>query len=141
MDQLSNYIDRFCMILNAKNLWRLLDLYPRLYVVSATKASEANEVTKWLFVIHLIKCSLLLKKSAVFPFQVLEPQPWKCYRTASRRMRKLNQPDFEKIEELRFQGAEVLKFIDRTCVENGFERVSELGETHWSRPIWVYSSK
>ena len=34
-------------------------------------------------------------------FVLVEPQPWKCYQTAARRMRKLGQEEFEQMKHLK----------------------------------------
>jgi len=70
-------------------------------------------------------------------YLVLEPQPWKCYRTASRRMRKLKQPDFGHLKEMEAQSEEQLRqFIDKLCRQNGFRQLKVFGETaNWKRRI------
>ena len=40
------------------------------------------------------------KVSRLADLVLLEPQPWKCYRTAARRMRKLGQPEFAHLRTL-----------------------------------------
>lgn len=67
---------------------------------------------------------------------VLEAQPWKCYRTAARRMRKLKQPSFHHLETMRCKSQEELdEFMDQVFKECGLEVIKQLGETEWNRKI------
>ena len=76
-------------------------------------------------------------------FLILEPQPWKCYRTASRRMRKLKQPDFEHLKLMKPQSEDDLQeFIEQLCCDNGFKRVEVFGQTeNWKRRIILYQRR
>jgi len=73
-------------------------------------------------------------------YLVLEPQPWKCYRTASRRMRKLKLPDFEQLKGLRAQSEDQLQdFMASLCTQNGFRQVAVFGETsNWKRRVILF---
>ena len=80
-------------------------------------------------------CQRLTKTGGLL---VLEPQPWKCYMTAARRMRKLNQPKFEHLESISHRQDQLLPHIIKTCETAGFHLVCTLGETHWKRPIYLF---
>ena len=82
-------------------------------------------------------CQRLTKSEGLL---VLEPQPWKCYMTAARRMRKLNQPKFEHLELISHRQDKLLPHIIKTCETAGFKLICTLGETHWKRPIYLFSS-
>ena len=82
-------------------------------------------------------CQRLTKTGGLL---VLEPQPWKCYMTAARRMRKLNQPKFEHLESISHRQDKLLPHIIKTCETAGFKLVCTLGETHWKRPIYLFKS-
>ena len=68
-------------------------------------------------------------------FLLLEPQPWKCYQTAARRMRKLGQQEFEKMKELEIRGPGVEEEIVRMCKDEEMIVEVEFGETKWNRKL------
>jgi len=76
-------------------------------------------------------------------YLVIEPQPWKCYRTASRRMRKLKLPDFDQLQKMEPQSEEELRiFMDGLCTQNGFRQIAVFGETeNWKRRIILYEKQ
>jgi SAM-dependent methyltransferase len=70
---------------------------------------------------------------------VLEPQPWKCYMTAKRRMVKLKQSEFQHFEQIcEHRNEKLLPHIISLCKNAGFKWLSTLGETNWKRPIMVF---
>jgi len=71
---------------------------------------------------------------------VLEPQPWKCYRTASRRMRRSHQQDFQHIENIQYKCDKLLPFIIKQCEESGLKNVCSFGQTGWKRSIMLFKS-
>ncbi|CAB4064538.1 unnamed protein product [Lepeophtheirus salmonis] len=79
------------------------------------------------------KCSMLGL------YLILEPQPWKCYQTAARRMRIHKQPEFE--EKKKFKGADqewLTGFIDEITSKNGFKTIKHFGKTEWKRSVILY---
>lgn len=73
-------------------------------------------------------------------YLVLEPQPWKCYRTASRRMRRSQQPEFEHLEQISCKSEKLLPYIINQCEKAGFETIYQFGETNWKRKIILFKS-
>ena len=73
-------------------------------------------------------------------YLVLEPQPWKCYRNASRRMRRSHEPDFEHIESIEHKSDTLLPFIIAQCEKVGFLNIYNFGETSWKRPILLFQA-
>ena len=73
-------------------------------------------------------------------YLVLEPQPWKCYRTASRRMRKANKPDFAHLEKIESKCEKLYPFILEECEKVGFKNVANFGETGWKRQIMLFKA-
>ncbi len=69
---------------------------------------------------------------------VLEPQPWKCYQTAARRMRKLNRPPFKHLDQITERKEKLLPHIVTMCESQGFSKLEVLGETSWKRPIMLF---
>ena len=72
---------------------------------------------------------------------LLEPQPWKCYQTAARRMRKLSQPEFEHMSAMKHTGEKLEPFIKSICDSQGFKIVKELGVTNWKRKLLHFKNK
>ena len=94
-------------------------------------------VTMWIHLNHGDKglrtfINLLCSQTR---FLLLEPQPWKCYQTAARRMRKLGKPEFEKMKDLEIRGPGVEQGIIEMCKEEGMVVEVEFGETRWNRKL------
>ena len=94
-------------------------------------------VTMWIHLNHGDKglrtfINLLCRQTR---FLLLEPQPWKCYQTAARRMRKLGKPEFEKMKDLEIRGPGVEQGILEMCKEEGMVVEVEFGETQWNRKL------
>ena len=68
---------------------------------------------------------------------LLEPQPWKCYMNAARRMRKLNQAAFEHLDKIKHRQSDLEPFVLNICKEQDFVIVKQLGETSWKRRIYL----
>ncbi|XP_003739521.1 probable RNA methyltransferase CG11342 [Galendromus occidentalis] len=74
-------------------------------------------------------------------FLVIEPQTWKCYRNASRRMRKEKKAFFQDIDELCWKN-DILEKIDEFLQEDCDMRVErKFGITPWGRPITMYRTR
>lgn len=68
---------------------------------------------------------------------IVEPQPWKCYMTAMKRMRKSGKT-FEKFKELKVRN-DVEDWIQATLVQNGlFKVIFQTSPTQWNRKICFY---
>lgn len=68
---------------------------------------------------------------------VVEPQPWKCYLTAVRRLRRSGKT-FEKFKELKVRN-NVETWIQDTLLRNGlFALIFETTPTQWNRKISFY---
>lgn len=72
---------------------------------------------------------------------VLEPQPWKCYMTAARRMRKLKQPKFHYLDDIQHRQEALLPYMNDLCQKAGFSLVEKLGQTNWDRQILLYKPR
>ena len=73
-------------------------------------------------------------------YLVLEPQPWKCYRTASRRMRRSHEPDFPYIDSIEHKCDKLLPYLIKQCEKAGFTKVCTFGETSWKRQILLFKA-
>ncbi|XP_060516705.1 probable RNA methyltransferase CG11342 [Cylas formicarius] len=71
---------------------------------------------------------------------VIEPQPWKCYRTAVRRF-KLSNSTFPKYSEIKIRGdieQRIELYLQNEC---DCTKVLESGRTEWGRKIMVFKLK
>ena len=74
-------------------------------------------------------------------FLVIEPQTWKCYRNASRRMRKEKKTWFQDIDKLCWKN-DILEKIDEFIQKDCDMRVErKFGITPWGRPITMYRAR
>jgi len=71
---------------------------------------------------------------------LLEPQPWKCYQTAARRMRKLGSEKFPAMENLTMRGEQLEPGLLHTARECGLEELRRFGETKWNRKLILFKS-
>lgn len=83
--------------------------------------------------IFLEKCSKMAKTL------VVEPQPWKCYQTAVRRMKRANKEQFfTHFKSLEWR-SDVEDQIERFLVEClGRKKICETEKTKWKRKICVF---
>ena len=71
---------------------------------------------------------------------LIEPQPYKCYKTAVRRMKRANCDAFPHFEDLQWKqnvDQEIISFIVENC---DMTLVEILGETEWDRKICFFTA-
>lgn len=74
-------------------------------------------------------------------YLVIEPQPWKCYRTAVRRAKRANQQPFEHYDKLEIRG-NVTEFISSYLTEMcNMTKIVHAGTTQWDREICLFSKQ
>ncbi|XP_011643723.1 probable RNA methyltransferase CG11342 isoform X2 [Pogonomyrmex barbatus] len=72
---------------------------------------------------------------------VVEPQPWRCYRNASRRLRRAKSEDFPLLKELKYTGdpsKHIENILTRLC---DFRRVTVTAGNDWGRMLLIYERK
>lgn len=94
-------------------------------------------VTMWVHINHGDEGlkELVRRVSAMARFVLLEPQPWKCYQTAARRMRKLGKEEFQQLKNLELRGPGVDLQIVQLFKDSGMQLVKDFGESKWSRKL------
>ncbi|NXA92629.1 BN3D2 methyltransferase, partial [Melanocharis versteri] len=99
-------------------------------------------VTMWIHLNHgdrgLLEFLALL--ASLCTFLLVEPQPWKCYRAAARRLRRLGRADFEHFRSLRINGdmaASITRILTQDCA---MELVCSFGSTSWDRSLLLFKS-
>lgn len=72
---------------------------------------------------------------------VVEPQKWRCYKTAERRLRRANAGDFPLIDSISCKG-NVEKHVDDLITGVcRFERIFVSEENQWGRRLYIYQRK
>ncbi|NXL84775.1 BN3D2 methyltransferase, partial [Alectura lathami] len=99
-------------------------------------------VTMWIHLNHgdsgLVEFLALL--SSLCRYLLVEPQPWKCYRAAARRLRKLGRNDFDHFRSLAINGdmaERITQILTRDCA---MELVCCFGSTSWDRSLLLFKS-
>ncbi|NXX35030.1 BN3D2 methyltransferase, partial [Nicator chloris] len=99
-------------------------------------------VTMWIHLNHgdggLLEFLALL--ASLCTFLLVEPQPWRCYRAAARRLRRLGRRDFEHFRSLRINGdmaQSVTRILTQDCA---MELVCSFGSTSWDRSLLLFKS-
>ena len=97
-------------------------------------------VTMWIHVNHGDeKFKEFLKYiSSMAKYIIMEPQPYKCYRNASRRMRKLKCATFPHMDDIEWKINVDKKIDEYLKQECELDCVKHLGTTDWDRYINVY---
>ncbi|XP_004863068.1 pre-miRNA 5'-monophosphate methyltransferase [Heterocephalus glaber] len=86
----------------------------------------------WEFLAHL---------SSLCCYLLVEPQPWKCYRAAARRLRKLGLHDFDHFRSLAIQGDMANQIVQILTQDHGMELVCCFGNTSWDRSLLLFKAK
>lgn len=100
-------------------------------------------VTMWIHLNHgdsgLKQFLELVSKNT--HFLLVEAQLWKCYRSASRRMRRSNEAEFQDLDSLGMNvnvEDNIHDFLQGRC---GLEVVECFGQTQWGRKVTLYQRK
>ncbi|KAM5288747.1 RNA 5'-monophosphate methyltransferase [Ctenodactylus gundi] len=86
----------------------------------------------WEFLAHL---------SSLCHYLLVEPQPWKCYRAAARRLRKLGLHDFDHFHSLTIRGDMANQIVQILTQDHGMELVCCFGNTSWDRSLLLFKAK
>ncbi|KAL6112568.1 bcdin3d [Pungitius sinensis] len=97
-------------------------------------------VTMWVHLNHgdggLLQ--LLSRLASISQHLLLEAQPWKCYRSAARRLRKLGRSDFDHFKSLRIRGDVAERARQHLETQCGMELVQSFGSTTWDRKLLLF---
>lgn len=86
----------------------------------------------WEFLAHL---------SSLCHYLLVEPQPWKCYRAAARRLRKLGLHDFDHFHSLAIRGDMTNQIVQILTQDHGMELICCFGNTSWDRSLLFFRAK
>ncbi|MCI4390269.1 hypothetical protein PGIGA_G00120660 [Pangasianodon gigas] len=100
-------------------------------------------VTMWVHLNHgdAALLAFLSRLASVCECLLLEAQPWKCYRSAARRLRKLGRRDFDHFKTLEIRGdmaAHAKEHLEKKC---GMELVQSFGSTSWDRSLLLFKRR
>ncbi|XP_016107251.1 pre-miRNA 5'-monophosphate methyltransferase-like [Sinocyclocheilus grahami] len=100
-------------------------------------------VTMWVHLNHgdAAFLSLLSRLASLCEFLLLEAQPWKCYRSAARRLRKLGRSDFDHFKTLEIRGdtaAHAREHLEKQC---SMDLVQSFGNTTWDRSLLLFKRR
>uniref|UniRef100_A0A8C1Z242 RNA methyltransferase n=1 Tax=Cyprinus carpio TaxID=7962 RepID=A0A8C1Z242_CYPCA len=100
-------------------------------------------VTMWVHLNHgdAAFLSLLSRLASLCEFLLLEAQPWKCYRSAARRLRKLGRSDFDHFKTLEIRGdmaAHAREHLEKQC---SMDLVQSFGNTAWDRSLLLFKRR
>uniref|UniRef100_A0A0A9Z113 RNA methyltransferase n=4 Tax=Lygus hesperus TaxID=30085 RepID=A0A0A9Z113_LYGHE len=82
--------------------------------------------------------SSLSSVSTISKALVVEPQPWRCYRAAVRRMKRSGAPPFEMFDKLRSRSGvedDIVVFLETRC---HMRKVFETSRTSWGRKLIIF---
>ncbi|XP_064162712.1 pre-miRNA 5'-monophosphate methyltransferase [Anguilla rostrata] len=100
-------------------------------------------VTMWVHLNHgdAALLELLGRLASLSDHLLLEAQPWKCYRSAARRLRKLGRRDFDHFKTLEIRGdiaERAREHLERQC---GMELLRSFGSTSWDRKLLLFGRR
>ncbi|XP_038608393.1 RNA 5'-monophosphate methyltransferase [Tachyglossus aculeatus] len=82
--------------------------------------------------------ALLARLASLCRFLLVEPQPWRCYRAAARRLRRLGRRDFDHFGSLAIRGDMAQSVARILTGELGMELHSCFGTTPWDRSLLLF---
>ncbi|XP_076768186.1 RNA 5'-monophosphate methyltransferase [Arvicanthis niloticus] len=100
-------------------------------------------VTMWIHLNHGDRglCEFLAHISSLCSYLLLEPQPWKCYRAAARRLRKLGLHNFDHFHSLAIRGDMASQIVRILTQDYGMELARCFGNTSWDRSLLLFRAK
>ncbi|XP_075706192.1 RNA 5'-monophosphate methyltransferase [Rhinoderma darwinii] len=100
-------------------------------------------VTMWIHLNHgdngLVE--FLNRLKTLCDYILIEPQPWKCYRSAARRLRKLGRQDFDHFHTLSIRGNMAKRITKLLTKDGSCELIHRFGKTSWDRSILLFQIK
>lgn len=120
---------------------QILEEHLRRYEKSRFDVIFCFSVTMWIHLNHgddgLV--NFLRKACSITDMIVIEPQPWKCYRNASRRLRRSKNEDFPLLKTLKLTGdpaAHIEHILTEFC---NFRKVTVTEDNEWKRRLLIYA--
>ncbi|XP_031842085.1 putative RNA methyltransferase CG11342 isoform X2 [Nomia melanderi] len=129
-----------CLDFLAVDSNRTLEEHLRRFEKSRFDVVFCFSVTMWIHLNHGDKglVEFLQKACSLTEMIVIEPQLWKCYRNASRRLRRSKGEDFPLLKTLEFTGdpaTHIEQILTESC---NFRRVAVTADNQWKRRLLIY---
>jgi Bicoid-interacting protein 3 (Bin3) len=140
----SNICFKVADILSKDDCCNVIVKYLDQHCVRRFNIVFALSITMW---IHLNNGDDGLQKflryvSSISEFLLVEPQPWHCYQSAARRMKKLGCAPFEHLTSLQWRSnveQEIVKYLESDACNMTFVR--SFGQTEsWDRSLYLFKS-
>lgn len=120
----------------------IINIHLQRHAVDKFTLLACFSVTLW---IHLNNgdeglCEFLRYLSTICDHMLIEPQPWKCYKTAMRRMKRAGCdafPHFASLSWTHDVDQKIQNFLEKEC---DMVLVKQYGVTTWSRSVCLYKS-
>ncbi|XP_004711457.2 RNA 5'-monophosphate methyltransferase [Echinops telfairi] len=121
----------------------LLSAFLAQYGRSVFDIGFCMSVTMWIHLHHGDQglWEFLAHFSSLCRYLLVEPQPWKCYRAAARRLRKLGLHDFDHFHSLAIRGDMADQIVQILTQDHGMELVCCFGNTSWDRSLLLFKAK
>ncbi|XP_044535305.1 RNA 5'-monophosphate methyltransferase [Gracilinanus agilis] len=99
-------------------------------------------ITMWIHLNHGDSglLAFLAHLASLCRYLLVEPQPWKCYRAAARRLRKLGHHNFDNFRSLAIRGDMADQIIQILTNDHGMELVCCFGSTSWARSLLLFKA-
>lgn len=129
--------------MNQKTRKVLLNSFLSQFGRSAFDIGFCMSVTMWIHLNHGDRglWEFLAHLSSLCRYLLVEPQPWKCYRAAARRLRKLGLHDFDHFHSLAIRGDMADQIVQILTQDHGMELVCCFGNTSWDRSLLLFRTK
>ncbi|XP_043939755.1 RNA 5'-monophosphate methyltransferase [Protopterus annectens] len=130
-------------IMDASSRKSILEAYLSQYKRSHFDVCFCMSLTMWIHLNHGDSGLLefLSVVSGLCNILLVEPQPWKCYRSAARRLRKLGKSTFDHFKTLAIKGDiadKITHFLTTAC---DMELLEILGNTCWDRSLLLFRKR
>ncbi|KAH8346072.1 hypothetical protein KR067_001130 [Drosophila pandora] len=139
VNELPETINYSCVDVLDKTAFGQVTQYLEQYNRQKFDAVCCYSITMWIHLNHHDEgLQLFLRKmSCLAELLVIEPQPWKCYQTAERRLKRTGEV-FPLFLELKWR-SDVEKQIEKYCEETlNRRKIFESTPTKWQRRICFY---
>ncbi|XP_012786334.2 RNA 5'-monophosphate methyltransferase [Ochotona princeps] len=129
--------------MNQKTRKVLLSSFLNQFGRSVFDIGFCMSVTMWIHLNHGDHGlrEFLAHLSSLCRYLLVEPQPWKCYRAAARRLRKLGLHDFDHFHSLAIRGDMDTQIAQILTRDHGMELVCCFGSTSWDRSLLLFKAK
>ncbi|XP_056416409.1 RNA 5'-monophosphate methyltransferase [Hyla sarda] len=97
-------------------------------------------ITMWIHLNHGDNglTDFLNRLKTLCDYLLIEPQPWKCYRSAARRLRKLGRQDFDHFHTLSIRGDMEKEITEIMTKDGSSELIHRFGTTSWDRSLLLF---